>query len=135
MRGIIISLAAAIALAAPANAGAKIEFAAYDGPDAVQTGSGGTKITKNGIDYWTSGTPPRSYKVIGRISDARDEEWDGGHAIGSPRIAKIVLKEGGTAVILDGQTDSGGGASGTGYAFFGMSKTRTHFIVIKYLDQ
>ncbi|MCZ8018641.1 hypothetical protein [Novosphingobium sp.] len=43
------------------KAGAKIEFSEYSGPELIERGEGGTKITKNGIDYWTSGKPPRRY--------------------------------------------------------------------------
>jgi hypothetical protein len=126
----------------PALAGAKIEFAEYSGVAIIETGEGGTKITKNGIDYWTSGKPPRRYQVIGRISDRRVEEWDGGHAIGSPTIAKKVKKAGGSAVILLQQDDTGAGSTGVGSfggglgSFFsvGGTKTNTTFVVVKYLD-
>lgn len=64
-----------ILTSAPALAGAKITYSAYEGPASVKTGEGGTKITKNGIDYWTSGTPPRQYEVIGMVQDRRDEAW------------------------------------------------------------
>ena len=64
-------------ISAPAFADAKITFSAYEGPPVIETGEGGTRIQKNGIDYWTSGTPPRRYQVIGMVQDKRDEEWDG----------------------------------------------------------
>ena len=129
-------------IATPALAGAKIEFAQYEGAPLIETGEGGTKITKNGVDYWTSGKPPRKYQVIGRISDRRNEEWDGGHAIGSPTVAKKVKQAGGDAVIMLDQKDAGVGSSGFGSLFggtgsffaMGGSKTTTTFVVVKYLD-
>lgn len=138
----IIAAAVASLSAAPALAQAKIDFAEYDGPVQIRTGEGGTKITKNDIDYWTSGTPPRRYQVIGRITDKRDEDWDGGHAVGSPTVAKKVKKAGGSAVImLDQNAVSGSSAAfgsffgGTGTFFGGGgSKTATTFVVVKYLD-
>lgn len=125
------------------HAQAKIDFAVFEGPIDIRKGDGGTKITKNGIDYWTSGTPPRRYQIIGRISDRRSEEWDGGHAVGSPSIARKVLKAGGNAVILLDQQDVGTGGGGFGNlsggwgSFFsvGTSKTTTVFVVVKYLDE
>lgn len=128
--------------ASPALAGAKIEFSEYSGPELIERGEGGTKITKNGIDYWTSGKPPRRYQVIGRITDRRSEEWDGGHAVGSPTVAKKVKQAGGTAVIMLEQNDVGAGSSGAGSvaggwgSFFSMggTKTTTTFVVVKYLD-
>jgi len=137
MRKSILLLA--VALATPAWAGAKIQYSAYEGAPRVETGNGGTKITKNGIDYWTSGAPPRRYQVIGMVTDKRDEDWDGGHAIGSPSIAGKVKAAGGDAVIVQSQEEGGrgGGAGfGTGLsAFFAMggSKTMTSMLVVKYL--
>lgn len=127
------------ALPSVAHAGAKITFSAYEGPPVIHTGEGGTRIQKNEIDYWTSGTPPRRYQVIGMVQDKRDEEWDGGHAIGSPSIADKVKKAGGNAVIIQSQEEAGksGGAgyAGNGFGFLalGGSKTVTSMIVVKYL--
>lgn len=133
---------AAMVAATPSQAQAKIEYAAYEGPDVIKTGTGGTKVSKHGIDFWVTGEPPRRYRVIGSVSDRRSEEWDGGHAIGSRTVAKKVKAAGGTAVILVDQKDLGtGGASigsGTssfGFLFgFGTSKTTTNFVVVRYLE-
>jgi hypothetical protein len=134
MRG--LAIAALVLLASPAHAGASIDFAPYDGPEIIEVGTGGTKVTKNGIDYWTSGTPPRRYRVIGQVRDKRDEEWDGGRAIGSPRIARIVIRAGGDAVILNAEAPAGQtGGAGVGKVFaLGGSKTLTTFVAVRYLD-
>ena len=124
---------------APSLSQAKIDFSAYEGPPVIRTGEGGTRVQRNGIDYWTSGTPPRRYQVIGMISDKRDEQMDGGHAIGSPNIAGKVKRAGGDAVIVQNQEEAGksagGGFFGNGYGFMGMggSKTITTMLVVKYL--
>lgn len=135
MRKIIFALAWAT-IPSAALAGAKVQFSAYEGPEAIRIGEGGTKITKNGIDYWTSGTPPRRYQVVGLITDKRDEEWDGGHAVGSPNVAGKVKKAGGNAVILQSQTEGGsGGGGGFGGIFaLGGSKTMTTMLVVRYLE-
>lgn len=119
----------------PLRAQAKIDLSEYDGPAMIATGTGGTKITKHGIDYWTSGTPPRRYQVIGLISDKRDETWDGGHAIGSPKVASKVKEAGGDAVILRSQDEAGstGGSGFWGIFAMGGSKTITQMAVIRYL--
>jgi hypothetical protein len=134
-----ISLALVFGASAPALAQAKIDFAAYEGPPRIEQGEGGTKITKNGIDYWTTGTPPRRYQIIGFVQDRRDEFWDGGQAIGSPKIAKKVKAAGGDAVIIQTQEEagqSGGLASGNPFYAWGMSggsKTITRMLAVKYL--
>ncbi len=129
------------------SAQAKIDFAVYEGQPIIKTGAGGTKITKNGIDYWTSGEPPRRYQVIALVQDKRDEFWDGGHAVGSRSIANKVKKSGGDAVIIQSENEAGqgggysstsGGASGGfgslfGFGMSGGSKTITRMVVVKYL--
>lgn len=141
MRSIALAVVLLV-MPATAQAQAKIDFAQYEGVPLIETGEGGTKVAKNGIDYWTSGKPPRRYQVIGRISDRRDEEWDGGHAVGSPKVARLVKAAGGSAVILLDQQDVGKGTSSIGSLFgswgsffaMGSTKTTTTFAVVKYLD-
>lgn len=125
----------------------KIDFAVYEGAPVIKSGTGGTKITKNGIDWWTTGEPPRRYQVVGAVQDKRDEMWDGGHAVGSPSIASKVKKAGGDAVIIQSQDEAGhgggfsttnGSASGGFGSLFGLgmsggSKTITRMVVVKYL--
>jgi len=124
-----------------AIAGAKITFSAYEGPPVVATGTGGTRLEKHDIDYWTSGTPPRRYQIIGMVQDRRDEAWDGGNAIGSRTVAKKVKQAGGDAVIIQSEEEAGStGGAGTGAVlggFFAMggSKTITKMLVVKYLPE
>jgi len=72
------------------------------------------------------------------VQDKRDEDWDGGHAIGSPNIAKKVKAAGGDAVVIQSQEEAGKhGSFGTGYLgglfMGGGSKTITTMLVIRYL--
>lgn len=126
-----------IGLNLTAGAQAKTRFAAYEGPNAVTTGQGGTKVTKHGIDYWTTGTPPRRYQILGVFTDRRYEEW-GTFAVGSPKIAKMTLSLGGNAVIMIDQREKSGGSyvMGTGAGIFGGEdvKTITNMQVVKYLN-
>lgn len=117
------------------QARAKTDLSQYEGPPAIETGKGGTKLTKHGIDYWTSGTPPRRYQVIGMIADKRDETWDGGHAVGSPKVASKAKSIGGDAVILESQDEAGNSGGGGFWGLFAMggSKTITRMLVIRYL--
>lgn len=142
----ILSMVLALS-ATPSLADAKIDFALYEGAPVIKTGTGGTKITKNGVDWWTTGEPPRRYQVIGAVQDKRDEMWDGGHALGSPSITRKVKKAGGDAVIIQSENEAGhgGGVSGIGgnssggfgslfgWGLSGGSKTVTRMIVVKYL--
>lgn len=149
MRGVIIIASALALVGVPTSAlaGAKIRFYAYEGVDAVQTGTGGTRLAKNGIDYWTSGAPPRRYQILGMFTDQRYEDWGDGSAIGSRSLAKKVLALGGSALIVIGADQRSMGSMGSGFGStagnvasgsfwsFGLDRTATRLLAVKYLDQ
>lgn len=133
LRELIIG-AVALSLSAPGQARAR--FAAYEGPNAIMTGQGGTKVTMNGVDYWTTGTPPRRYQILGVITDGRYEGW-GTRAVGSAKIAKMTLSIGGHALILLDQRESKEAyivPSGTSIIGGESVKTTSSMQVVKYLD-
>ena len=124
-------------LASPAWAGSRLST--YEGPDAVQTGTGGAKITKDGVDFWTDGTPPRKYQILGFLTDTRQDKLLSGHAVGSSGLAKRVREAGGDALIVMGQDERNSGIVGgiNGGFAWGRSvhKITTKFAVIRYLAQ
>ena len=137
-------LIASIAVfAQPATA--KQEFAAYEGRDALRTGQGGTRVTKNGIDYWTSGTPPRKFEILGIITDKRKNGLLDGSVVGSKSVAKFAKKVGGNAVIIGPASSQVLGYGGTGSATSiggttimsgharAITRTTTQIVVIRYL--
>src|SRR3546814_8427856 len=93
-----IAVAALTIIASPALA--RQDFAAYEGRDAIQEGVGGAKVSKHGIDYWTNGTPPRRFQLLGFITDKRRDSGLVPDIIGSKGVAKEALKQGDTAVIV-----------------------------------
>ena len=118
------AFAAMLAIAFAVPVAAEQTYAAYEGIAAIQTGTGGTKITKNGIDYWTSGTPPRRYQVLGMLIDARKNRASDGEVLGSKSVAKRTLDVGGNAVIVGDQRSVGAD----------LVRTTTQLQVVKYLD-
>ena len=156
----IFLLSAAMLLSSPAAAKSKYEALETREP-VVLTGQGGTKVTKNEIDYWTSGSPPRRHQVLGVIKDNRDNHWLSGNAVGSKAIAKLVKQAGGDAVIIldrnsrqtgtvsGGQVNSSSNATGSCYGYqcsanaYGQAngtawssaviETSTSMVVVKYL--
>lgn len=161
MRVTVIAAFAVVALSVfngPADAA---EFVAYEGKDAIQEGDGGAKKTVDEIDFWSDGAPPRTFKLIGFITDSRMKSG----LIGKMRmsglessIAKEAKKAGGDAVILMsaetetkgyvGQTQSNayGNATTTGNTtnMWGHGNANTQmaavqsqhsrYAVIKYID-
>lgn len=78
-------------------------FTPYEGKDAVQEGTGGSKKTVDGIDFWSNGAPPRKFQIIGFMEDTRRKSGLFGMARMASlegSIAKIAKKEGADAVIL-----------------------------------
>lgn len=113
----------------------------------IVEGVGGTLVEKNGIDYWTTGDPPRRYQILGVINDARDNRIWSGDAIGSKKVAKLAKAAGGDAVVLQGRGSEVVGravfsnANANGYAGINVAAqardivvTDSAFLVVKYLD-
>ena len=124
---------------------AKTRYESYEARNSVVEGQGGSRTTKHGIDFWTTGDPPRRYQIIGIIRDNRGTGVIHGNAIGSSGIAKKVREVGGDAVILLNQNSSikgiysQGQASAYGNQAYGsgisipIEERVTTFAVVKYL--
>lgn len=126
-------LVAGAMLATPALAGS--DFAAYEGRDAVQEGVGGTKIEADGVEFWTTGTPPHRYQILGVISDTRGTGLFSGNAVGNPGVAKRVRSLGGDAVIVLGKDTQIKGAMLNAYGQMMIARrATTQMLVVKYLD-
>lgn len=137
---------ATFTFALPLTAEAKQRFQAYEGRDAIAEGRGGTKVTAHGVDFWTTGEPPRRFQVLGQIIDKRGTGVLAGDAVGSAGVAKKVKEVGGDAVIMGSTSErtvgyvsngqvfaSGNMASAHGFAM-PVGKAVTQMTVIKYLD-
>src|SRR3546814_15117308 len=91
-----IAVAALTIIASPALA--RQDFAASEGRDAIQEGVGGAKVSKHGIDYWTNGTPPRRFQLLGFITDKRRDSGLVPDIIGSKGVATDAPQQRRTAV-------------------------------------
>lgn len=112
---------------------AKQTYAAYEGTAASQIGTGGTKITKNGIDYWTTGSPARRYQILGVLIDARKGRITDGSVLGSKSVAEKAKAAGGDAVLLETAEARGAGIAGLPTRTDQLTRTTTQITVIKYL--
>ncbi|WP_174275026.1 hypothetical protein [Sphingomonas bacterium] len=125
---------------------AKTRFEPYEARNSVIEGQGGSRTTKDGIDFWTMGDPPRRYRIIGIIRDNRGTGVLHGNAVGSSGIAKKVRDVGGDAIVLLNQNSSvkgiwsQGQASTSGNQTYGsglsipIEERVTTFAVVKYVD-
>lgn len=88
----------------------------------VYTGTGGTALAKDGIDFWSAGQTPRRYRVIGTITDRRGSGRFSGNAVGSAGVAKQIRKLGGDGVLVMSQVPDYG------------DQITTTMMVVKYVD-
>lgn len=125
------------------------QYAAYEGRNAEQQGEGGTRFSSDGIDFWTTGMPPRRYKILGVLTDTRRNQKFAAASFASD-VATKVREIGGNAVIYQNEgteyigTYNMGQATATSYgntanvvgSGFGVaiSNKSTQLLVIKYLD-
>jgi hypothetical protein len=120
-------------------------FQPYETQSNVYTGSGGTKIVVDGIDFWENGDPPRQFKILGVIDDDRPNGLITGMMLEGDIAAKATAA-GGDAVILasSGSYTNGyytsGSATSYGSTTYGSANTTAahrntrKYIVVKYLD-
>lgn len=117
-------------------------FERYEGPPIIQTGSGGTKLERDGIEYWTKGTPHRTYLLIGVIKDTRPNNVLNPDALGSKGTSKYVRRLGGDAVIVSRKDVLDGGERLVTTKYGNTTTTQvirdefivTEMIVIKYIN-
>lgn len=141
-----IAFGVAVSLALGGHASARAKFTAYEGKDAIVDGRGGTKVTKDGIDFWTTGEPPRRFQVLGVLTDKRGTGLFAGDAVGAPSVVKRIQELGGSAAIVLNQKSQqagtwySGSASAYGNSAYGsgfavpVMKATTQLLVVKYLD-
>ena len=121
------------------------QYAAYEGDTNVFKGRGGTKITSDGVDFWTTGSPPRNYQVLGILTDQRRDQRFAASSF-SYDVASEAKRVGGDAVLILDEakefvgTYSTGSATASGRSAFGSSMgvaiqdKVTRLLVIKYVD-
>lgn len=130
MRLIPIVLVAAL-LGGPAVAGSG--FTPYESRDPVVEGQGGTRVSGNGVDFWTTGTPPRRYRILGVLSDTRPDSGFGSNPTKSRALAERIRAAGGDAAIVLGSDTQLAGAFNVGYGVTVTNHDRTtQFLVVRY---
>jgi hypothetical protein len=104
--------------------GCSTDFQPYEGTSAVRKGTGGTRQVVEGMDWWTSGEPPRPYRVLGTIVDNRSGSISGRLSY-EPMVVGAARRQGGDAVM----EISNPGFSGVTE----INRRTVKLLVIKYL--
>ena len=141
MRKTILGAAAILAIAAIPGASARGRFIPYDGGSARHTGTGGTSVARDGVEFWTSGTPARRFEILGTLIDTRSSGVASTASVGSASLARQARSLGGNGLILASQRERrdgsvGGWSGGDTISWRGsmVASTTTTFVVVRYLD-
>lgn len=143
MRKTMLSIAAVLMVSAALPAAARGQFTAYDGSNARHTGTGGTSVARDGVEFWTDGTPARRFEILGTLTDTRSAGPSARDSVGSASIARQARSLGGDGLIVANrrrQRDGGrvgvwsGGDSMPAVAGTTMPLMTTTFVVVRYLD-
>ena len=128
MRLLILSLISALALVGCAT----VDYQSYEGAKPL-TGTGGSKVVVDGIDFWANGSPPRKFIVIG-IASGEVGSGFGDESIIRSAIASEVKKQGGNAAIqMTNNTSFSGMFSPTPQLLMAAGVKKMQFSVIKYV--
>ncbi len=141
MRKTVPGAAAIIMLVASPAVSARGRFIAYEGNNALHTGTGGTSIARDGVEFWTSGTPARRFEILGTLQDTSDSTVTDPTTVGSASLARQARALAGDGLILasrnersDGFTGGWSGGDTIGIRGNRISYTTTTFVVVRYLD-
>ena len=136
-----ILCAAAIALVSAIPASAQGRFIAYDGSNAQHSGTGGTSLARDGVEFWTSGTPARRFEILGTLIDTRSSGVTSPDPVGSASLAREARALGADGLILASRSTRregsvGGWTGGDTISLAGarVTLTTTTFVVVRYLD-
>ncbi|MBX3562063.1 MAG: hypothetical protein KF780_09660 [Sphingomonas sp.] len=142
MRKMLLGAAALVIVSAGSAGLARGQFVAVPDGGAVLEGEGGVSIARDGVDFWTSGTPARRFQILGTLTDSRTGALSSGQAVGSPSLARQARALGADGLILfDRQVRDGGhvGVWSGGDSLFPLSGSRassttTTFVAVRYID-
>lgn len=110
---------------------ATVNYQPYEGNAVRPGGVGGTKLVVEGVDFWSNGTPPRPYVILGVVDGAYEHGGDATAAIRS-KVAAEAKKRGGDAVILMSSTDQVTGGVLVASTVIATSTKAMRFAVVKY---
>jgi hypothetical protein len=141
MRKSILSALAILLVAVSTPASSRGRFIAYTGDNAVHTGTGGTSLNLDGVEFWTGGTPTRRFEILGTLTDERYSSVTTPDAVGSASLARQARALGGDGLIVASRRERSDGFFGnwTGGDTISLSGSRvslttTTFAVVRYLD-
>lgn len=112
---------------------ATVDFQPYEGKNNLYEGEGGTKVVVDGIYFWTNGSPPRKYSIIGMVV-SEIGSGVGDEAIIRSSVAGEVKKQSGDAAIQVNNNSSFAGVIRTAPGFYmAAGIRRMQFAVVKYV--
>jgi hypothetical protein len=117
---------------------ASTNYLVYDGRNNVFEGTGGARGVVDGMDVWEKGQPPRKYRLLGFIDDARRSHPLTNASIKSDAVKKAREVGGDALIMVNSRSEITGAVAvspSPNVSAVGLSRQiETEFAVIKYLQ-
>jgi hypothetical protein len=117
----------ALALAAVMAGCTSVDFHAYDDPNRVHHGTGGTRVLVNGVDIYTSGAPARDYMILGAVEAAVGDGVGADDMVRSAVALEIRTRGGDAGVLMSQESAVTGSFQGRL-----VTKRTARYYAIKY---
>ena len=83
---------------------ATTDYRSYEGGANQYEGTGGTRITTDGVDFWSNGTPPRKFVMLGIVTSEIGAGYGDEYMIRSAVASKVKQVGGHAAVEMNNNT-------------------------------
>ena len=113
---------------------ATVDYQPYEGKTTVYEGTGGNKLTVDGIEFWSNGTPPRKFEVIGSVTSEVGSGYGDEGIIRSAVATEVKSKGGNAAIQLTNNNSYTGMIKATPSFYMATGVKRMEFSVVKYVQ-
>jgi len=113
---------------------ATVDFQPYEGKTSVYEGTGGSKLVVDGIEFWSNGSPPRKFQVIGSVTSEIGSGYGDESLILSSVAAEVKAKGGNSAIQLTNNSSFSGMLRVSPSYFMAAGVKRMEFSVVKYVQ-
>lgn len=112
---------------------ATTDYRSYEGNAKQFEGTGGTKVTTDGIDFWSNGSPPRKFVMLGIVTSEIGAGYGDEYMIRSAVSSKVKQAGGDAAIEMNNNTSFAGVLNTQPGVYFAVSARQMKFAVVKYV--
>jgi hypothetical protein len=124
---------AVLAIAALLVGCATADYRPYEGNATQYEGTGGTKVTADGVDFWSNGMPPRKFVLLGVVISEIGAGYGDEYLIRSSVAAKVKQVGGHAAIEMNNNTSFAGVLRTAPGVYMAANARQMKFAVVKYV--